>query len=417
MRIRTMPTVIGAVAVSLLSLLHAQAAGPGGAAVASLSPTRLVFAGQTVDTASAPQAVTLTNTGGAVLNIVSIAVTGADFVDFSQTNTCDNTVAVNAKCAINVTFEPQSFGTRAASLIITSSATNSPQTVSLTGMGMGPALSLSSAAVSFSGQLVTTNAQQTVRLTSSGDQPLDISSIAVIGPFSENNTCLSSVLEPGQTCSINIFFTPLAGGPATGQLTIFDNAFPPQQVVPLSGVGADFSLALTPTTNSATAGQSATYTVSVTPTGGFAGNVTLGCGGLPPGATCSFAPSTVTVNSSGAATSSVTVSTTAASHAPPGGGSRPTGFNGLGLLWLGVLLLGLSGFAVFRRSLTRLTLGFAVAAALLLAALGMPACGGAKSSSTVVSTPPDTYRLVVTGTAPAGSTSVQNTVVLTIVVM
>lgn len=416
MRIRTMPAVIGAVAVSLLSLLDAQAAGPGGAAVASLSPARLVFAGQTVDTASAPQALTLTNTGGAALNIVSIAVTGANFVDFSQTNTCGNTVAVNASCAINVTFEPQSFGTRTAGLIITSSATNSPQTVSLTGMGMGPAASLSSAAVSFSGQLVTTNAQQTVRLTSSGDQSLDISSIAVTGPFSENNTCLSSVLEPQQTCSINIFFTPLAGGPATGQLTIFDNAFPPQQIVPLSGIGADFSLALTPTTNSATAGQSAVYTVSVTPIGGFTGNVTLGCGGLPPGATCSFAPSTVTVKSSGAATSSVTVSTTAASHAPPGG-SRPTGFDGLGLLWLGVLFLGLSSLAVFLRSLRRLTLGFALAAALLLAALGMPACGGAKSSSTVVPTPPDTYRLVVTGTAPAGSTSVQNTVVLTIVVM
>src|ERR1051326_2443683 len=127
LRARSLPAVVGL--VCLLWLPTARAAGQGGAAVSSLSPTRLTFAGQLVDTASAPQIITLTNTGAAVLNLVSIVVSGGNFADFSQTNTCGNSVAVNATCFINVTFEPRTFGTRSTSLVITSNASNSPQIV------------------------------------------------------------------------------------------------------------------------------------------------------------------------------------------------------------------------------------------------------------------------------------------------
>ena len=56
------------------------------------------------------------------------------------------------------------------------------------------------------------------------------------------------------------------------------------------------------------AGQSATYIFQITPTGGFNGNVTLSVSGLPPGATGSFNPPTVT---GGSGTSTLTVTTSA----------------------------------------------------------------------------------------------------------
>jgi hypothetical protein len=414
LRTRSMLVTIVAAAICLAMIPDVHVAGQSGTAVGSLSATSLTFPEQTVDTASAPQVLTLTNTGDATLNIVSIVIAGTNFFDFSQANTCGNSVAAGSSCAINITFEPQTFGTRTGSLIITSSASNSPQTVDLTGAGMAPALSLSSAALSFSNQLVSTNAEQTLRLTSSGDQPLAISSIVATGPFSESNSCVTSVLNPGQTCSIEVVFTPTVSGPVTGQLTIDDNAFPLQQTVALSGVGANFSLSLTPPTNSATAGQSASYIVSVASIDGFAGDVTLGCTGLPTGAACSFSPATVSVSASGTASSTVTVSTTAASRIPPAAsrfgrtGGLPTG------VWCWILVALLAGIAILRRGSRRLVLGYA-AGALLMMVLGMAACA-AGAPPVSFATPPDTYRLVVAGTTSTATSSVQNTVVLIIVV-
>jgi trimeric autotransporter adhesin len=415
-RTRSYFVPIVAALIGLTMIPGARLAGQSGTAVGSVSATSLTFPAQGVDTASTPQVLTFTNTGDAALNIVSIVIAGTNYVDFSQTNTCGNSVAAGTNCALDITFEPQAFGTRTATLIITSSASNSPQTIALTGAGMAPALSLSSPALTFPGQLVTTNAEQTIRLTSSGDQPLAISSVVASGPFNENNTCVTSVLNPGQTCSIVVVFTPTVSGPVTGQLTIADNAFPPQQTVPLSGTGANFSLSLTPPSNSAAAGQSATYTVSVTSIDGFAGNVTLGCGGLPTGAACSFSPTMVSVSASGTASSTITISTTApstASRIPPGasrsgrpGGLRPG-------VWCWVLLALLAGIATWRRGSRMLLLGGA-AGALLMLVLGIVACHPGGFPPVSFATPPDTYRLSVTGTTTTATSSVQNTVVLII---
>ena len=71
----------------------------------------------------------------------------------------------------------------------------------------------------------------------------------------------------------------------------------------------DFSLGAAPSSLSVTAGQSATTTISVTPINGFAGSVAFECSsGLPPGASCSFAPATVTPTGAAASTT-LTIST------------------------------------------------------------------------------------------------------------
>jgi hypothetical protein len=405
---------LGVAAACLLAASGARAGGQAGGAASSLSATSLTFTPEPVGTVSAPQTITLTNTGSAVLNIVTLSVLGPDF---SETNTCGNSVAAGTNCAIYVTFDPLSYGTGTGTVVITSSASNSPQTVTLEGMGMGPALTFSSATVNFPSQLVsTTSPQETVYVSSSGDEPLTIANITVTGPFNSNNTCVTSVLNAGGSCTISVYFTPVAGGPATGQMTIYDDAYPATQTIALNGTGADFSVSLTPTSNSTTAGQSANYSVSVTPIGGFSGTVALGCGALQPTLACSFAPSTVTVSGSSPATSTVTVTTIAASRVPPGGSRRmPPGGIWLRPLWLWILALGFAGLAVSRRKRAGLTPACAVAAALLLAALTMPACGG-NSPKVATVTSPGTYAIVVAGTTPAGSNTVQSTAVLTLVV-
>jgi hypothetical protein len=103
-----------------------------GSPAAGVAPVSLTFGNQLVQTPSAQQTITLSNTGGAALTVSSIAASG----DFSQANNCGGSVAAGASCAISVTFTPTTTGVRAGAITITDNASTSPQTVSLTGTGV-----------------------------------------------------------------------------------------------------------------------------------------------------------------------------------------------------------------------------------------------------------------------------------------
>jgi hypothetical protein len=113
-------------------------AGTGLAPAVTLSPQSLSFANQLIGTSSTANPVTLSNTGNASLSLTSIAITGTNIGDFSQTNTCGTSLAAGANCTISVTFTPTTQGTRGATLAITDNAPGGPQTVSLSGAGVPP---------------------------------------------------------------------------------------------------------------------------------------------------------------------------------------------------------------------------------------------------------------------------------------
>ncbi len=104
--------------------------GMGIAGTADLSTTSMTFTALNVGATSTAQTLTVTNSGNGPLTLSSIQATG----DFAQTNNC-STVASSATCTVQITFTPASSGTRTGSLILTSSAIGSPQSVSLTGSG------------------------------------------------------------------------------------------------------------------------------------------------------------------------------------------------------------------------------------------------------------------------------------------
>jgi hypothetical protein len=105
--------------------------GTGASTIAKLSPPSLTFANQTVGTSSNAQSVTLTNTGGASLSIISVAVSG----DASQNNNCGSSVAVKASCTFSITFNPTNGGTRTGAIAVVDTAEGSPQTITLSGTG------------------------------------------------------------------------------------------------------------------------------------------------------------------------------------------------------------------------------------------------------------------------------------------
>ena len=101
------------------------------APVVSFSPASLTFAAQELGTSSAAQAITLSNTGTAALNIAGMAVSG----EFVQTSTCPSSLAVGASCTISVTFTPvRLVGTKDGGLTISSNAPGN-NFISLKGVG------------------------------------------------------------------------------------------------------------------------------------------------------------------------------------------------------------------------------------------------------------------------------------------
>jgi len=80
----------------------------------------------------------------------------------------------------------------------------------------------------------------------------------------------------------------------------------------------DFSVAASPMSLTVTGGHSVTTSVSITPLNGFTSAISFGCSGLPAGASCSFAPPTVTPAGSDASTVMLTVTTSSTSTAVRG---------------------------------------------------------------------------------------------------
>jgi len=111
--------------------LSGSGASPATGPAAKVSPTSLSFSAQTVGSTSSGQAVTLSNPGGASLQITNISITG----DFSFTDNCGASVAVGAQCTIILVFKPTATGTRTGTLSVSDDAPGSPHTVMLSGVG------------------------------------------------------------------------------------------------------------------------------------------------------------------------------------------------------------------------------------------------------------------------------------------
>ncbi|MEP6819897.1 MAG: SBBP repeat-containing protein, partial [bacterium] len=79
---------------------------------------------------------------------------------------------------------------------------------------------------------------------------------------------------------------------------------------------ADYSISIVPGSRTVVPGGGATYTVAATPVGGFTGTISLSASGYSNDSTASFNPTTIVITDASAKSSTLTVTTTAAT--PPG---------------------------------------------------------------------------------------------------
>ncbi len=179
----------------------------GATSTISVAPMALTFGNQTVNTTSAAQTVTITNTGNVVVTIPSIIAPAG----FGETDNCVSSggLIAGASCMIMVTFAPTSVGPFSGSLMITDSAQGSPHTVMLTGTGTAAAPTLVSIAVTPGSATIGVNATQQFTAT---------------GTFSDNSTkdvTAQSGWTSSNTATATVgAATGLATGVAGGTVTI-----------------------------------------------------------------------------------------------------------------------------------------------------------------------------------------------------
>jgi hypothetical protein len=115
------------------------------------------------------------------------------------------------------------------------------------GTSGGMALSASPSSVSFGNEAVgSTSSAQTVTVSNPGSTAASVSSVSVSGPFSQSNTCGSSIAA-GASCTVSVKFAPAASGAASGTLSVASSAPGSPLTVALSGTGttsANTNLAL-----------------------------------------------------------------------------------------------------------------------------------------------------------------------------
>jgi hypothetical protein len=97
----------------------------------SANPSSLTFGSQALNTTSAGQAVSITNSGNAAATSLSVGVSG----DYAQSNNCGTSLAAGASCTVTVTFRPTASGARTGTLSVSGGGASTA--VALTGTGAG----------------------------------------------------------------------------------------------------------------------------------------------------------------------------------------------------------------------------------------------------------------------------------------
>src|SRR5262249_19532829 len=112
--------------------------------------------------------------------------------------------------------------------------------------------------------VLSTSSPQTITLTNSGSIALGISSIVASGDYAQTNNCGSS-LAASAKCTVQVTFTPSASGSRSGFVTFADTDPSTMQTVTLNGTGAQSSSTVTvsPVQASATPGQTEQFTASI----------------------------------------------------------------------------------------------------------------------------------------------------------
>jgi len=191
----------------------------------SLFPAKLGLGYQQIGTTSPGKPFLIRNTGSGPFTFISVAASG----DFAASSSCPSSLNPGASCEVNVTFTPNGLGTRAGIVTVAANASNSPQTITLTGTGVGP-VTLWPASAGFSSLA----GPETFTLHNNMATTLENIAISTTGDFAVISTTCGTSQAPISKCTIDVSATATQFGAYYGTLTVSDSASNSPQVSQLS---------------------------------------------------------------------------------------------------------------------------------------------------------------------------------------
>jgi hypothetical protein len=231
--------------------------------------------------------------------------------------------------------------------------------------------------------------------------------------------CNVGSLNASSTATVTIVLTPVApatpnAGPVilgnTATVGIYGTNYNVSPNPPASVYVNDFTLSISPASVTVPAGVPASYTAVLTPTGNIPDAVTLTCAsGLPTGAKCLLTTNPIPNLSTGRASTTLVIDTTARVTTTTRLWQKGT----LYVTWLPVSGLALLGVGVGRKRSRKQRLLIGTLFLVLFSLIAFqPGCSSTKSVTTTTGTPAGTY--VVTVSATSGSAVRNQTVTLVV---
>ncbi|MGE5237601.1 MAG: choice-of-anchor D domain-containing protein [Chloroflexota bacterium] len=294
----------------------------------TLNPAQLNLGTVTVGS-TATLTTQIINSGTAALTISTIARATGTSTEFTFSTAGPVTVAAGASTTLTVTYTPTNSGTDAGSIVITSNATTSPTSLSVTGTGSvppptQPAISLSPTSLTFGTVNVGSSATLTTTVSNTGNAALNVSTIARATGTSAEYTFSPAgpvTVAAGGSTTLSVTYTPTASGTDAGTIVITSNAPTSPTSLSVTGTGsvppppAQPQISLNPTSLSfgtVNVGNSATLTTTISNTGSAALNISTIARATGTSAEFTSSPAgPVTVAAGGSTTLSVTYTPTA----------------------------------------------------------------------------------------------------------
>jgi P pilus assembly chaperone PapD len=174
------------------------------------------------------------NMGAAAVSLTSLRAAGSGFSLFGQP-TLPHLVAPGSNVDFTVRFAPQSFGTYSANLSVNGTS------LLLTGSAAAGAVLTNGSTTLISGATIDVGRAERgssvslkLQLKNPGTSPITVQSIAVTGAaFRLNDLALPMRLDAGASRDLEVTFTPVNAGVATGTLTLDDRKYT------LTGAGSE----------------------------------------------------------------------------------------------------------------------------------------------------------------------------------
>lgn len=174
---------------------------------------------------------------GTAINFTTSVLNG-DYAIDSGASTCNGSLNPGQRCAYELKFIPSNVGQDPGDLVITDNVDPHPIDVKLNGRGVAALLTISPRSLNFPPTAVGTpccNPPKTVTLTNNNSVPVTVTGTSASGDFVAQSNC-SGALTKGQSCQVQVTFTPTQAGKRTGILEI-DSGKAGVQKVKLSGKG------------------------------------------------------------------------------------------------------------------------------------------------------------------------------------